>query len=149
MGTALAVNVRPGTLGREGAIRPRPHTSHLAALLGRRVGRSDKSAQHDLDRVKDTLAHLVAIIGDDPSVVGQVEALVAPVVNAMSVGRVPHLDAALIYADHCADLAEDAARAAYIANPTRETLTAFRTAKSRAQGTSKTVLVALGEELSK
>lgn len=149
MGTALAVNVRPGIARGNGAARPRPHTSHLAALLARRLGHSDKSADHDLARVRDTLAHLAAIIAAEPSVVGQVEALIAPVVNAMSVGRVPHLDAALIYADHMADIAEDEARAAYVANPTRETLAAFRTAKSRAQGTGKTMLVSMGEELAK
>lgn len=139
--------LRRGTPTRNGAAYPRPHTSRLAAALARRTSRSDKAADHDLARVRDTLRHLAAIVAADPSLAGQVAALMAPAAHAVAVPSVPKLDAGLILAAQTADLDEEGAEAAYHANPCRETLMAWRAKLSAQISTSRALIAAVGEEV--
>lgn len=136
---------------REGVVyvAPAKHCGQMAHRLARRLGKSDKSAQRDLERVRETLAHVAAIVNGDPTLTGVALELIAAVSNATAIGRVPTLDPLMVHADHRADLAEDEARLLWVANRTRESLLRWRTAKARSQGTGKTVLVAMGEELAK
>ena len=142
---ATSENIRTGTRTRNGGNYPRPHTSRLAALLARRTSKSDKAAQHDLDRVRDTLRHLASLVAADPSVAGQVAALIGPATIVTTLPAVPKFDADLMLAAQEADIAEDLAEARYLAHPTRANLLAMRPALSAQINTSRTLLAAIGE----
>lgn len=151
MGTLILTTekVERGTAGRNGGATKAPHTSLLAALLGRRIGKTDKGAQGDIDRVRSTLAHIAALVSADPSIAAAAAELVAAVNVATAVHATPTLCPTVILEAQTADLAEDAAEAAYHANPCRDTLLVWRSAQSKALASGKRLLAAMGEELAK
>lgn len=131
----------------QGATYPRHHVSAGAVALARRLGCSDTAAQRRVERFKALSVDLAAIVRDDPSLAAWAAALVAPVNGAGS--PVPLLDDPLMLEAQEADLTEDLAEARYRANPTRDNLSTWTRANSRAIVASKALLAAQAEELAR